>query len=97
MQVENGFFLTIEGEPVFINPFRNITGSWLDEKSNIAAPSALSTDSGAGIKEEPGVTFMAVKPTEKGNYYEGYYLKRKPAYIPKPPEPYCIWKDTYAY
>jgi hypothetical protein len=81
----------------YVDFYSDITGSWLDEKSNIAAPSAQSKDSGAGIKEEPGASFMTVKPTEKGNYYEGYHLKRKPAFNPKPPESYCTWKDTYAY
>jgi hypothetical protein len=81
----------------YVDFYSDINGSWLDEKSNIAAPSAQSKDSGAGIKEEPGASFMTTKPTEKGNYYEGYNLKRKPQFNPVPPQPYCTWKDTTAY
>lgn len=54
-------------------------------------------DKGATIKEEPGVSFMGIQPTEKGNYYEGYNDNYMPTFNPVPPEPYCTWEDTWAY
>jgi hypothetical protein len=49
----------------------------------------------ATVKEEPGAKFDNMKPTENGNYYEGYHPERKkPVIDPIPPQPYCTWKDT---
>jgi hypothetical protein len=81
----------------YVDFYSDTKGSWLDEKSNLNASSNESKDSGAAVKEEPGVNFDMAKPTEKGNYYTGYTLKTVPAFNPKPPESYCTWKDTYAY
>jgi hypothetical protein len=49
----------------------------------------------AGVKEEPGSKFDndLSRPTEKGNYYEGYTLKRAPIFDPKPPVAYCHYSE----
>jgi hypothetical protein len=53
---------------------------------------------GVTIKEEPGVKFADdLKPTENGNYYEGYSENYMPTFNPVPPEAYCTWTDTWAY
>jgi hypothetical protein len=56
-----------------------------------------SKDDGATIKAEPGVSFDNMKPTEKGNYYEGYSENYMPVFKPVPPQSYCTWKDTKDY
>jgi hypothetical protein len=61
------------------------------------APTVVSKDDGATIKVEPGVSFENMKPTEKGNYYEGYSEKYMPIFKPVPPSPYCSWKNTRDY
>jgi len=50
------------------------------------------------IKEEPGVKFSEqMKPTENGDYYEGYSENYMPIFKPVPPKAYCTWKDTTDY
>jgi hypothetical protein len=70
--------------------------SWLNPKDNLAAPHVQAKD-GAGVKEEPGVSFEMAKPDQKGEYYEGYHLDRTPKLEPVLPQPYCTFKDTFAY
>jgi hypothetical protein len=59
-----------------------------------APPQGQQGGTAATVKEEPGAKFD-MKPTENGNYYEGYHPERvKPVIDPIPPMPYCTWKDT---
>jgi len=49
------------------------------------------------VKEEPGANLSGdlMKPDENGTYYEGYHPERKkPAYDPQIPAPYCTWSKN---
>jgi SnoaL-like domain len=70
--------------------------SWLDPKHNLAAPHVQSAD-GAGVKEEPGVSFDNMKPDQRGEFYEGYHLGKVPKLEPLLPTSYCSFKDTFSY
>ena len=77
--------------------------TWLEPMGNMNAPPPPATppkEGGkleAGVKEEPGANFQMVTPDEKGNFYEGYTMKRVPKLEPKPPEPYCTFSETTSY
>jgi hypothetical protein len=51
----------------------------------------------AGIKEEPGVSFQMATPDEKGEFYEGYNIKRVPKLAPDLPTPYCTFSEVKPY
>ena len=51
----------------------------------------------AGIKEEPGVSFAMAEPDEKGNYYEGYHIKKVPKLEHDLPTPYCTFSEVKPY
>ncbi len=51
----------------------------------------------AGVKEEPGVSFAMAAPDEKGNYYEGYHMKKVPKLEPDLPAPYCTFSEVKPY
>jgi hypothetical protein len=53
----------------------------------------IKEEAGGGIKFDEELS----KPTENGNYYEGFSEKYMPKFKPVPPSPYCTWKDTTAY
>jgi hypothetical protein len=53
----------------------------------------IKEEAGGGIKFDE----VLAKPTENGNYYEGYSEKYMPIFKPVPPSPYCTWKDTTGY
>jgi hypothetical protein len=58
------------------------------------APSVtIKEEAGGGIKFDEELS----KPTENGNYYEGFSEKYMPIFKPVPPSPYCTWKDTTGY
>ncbi len=77
--------------------------SWMDSTANIAAPvpPPPSTTPGAKleatIKEEPGASFEMAEPDEKGDYYQGYSIKRVPTLAPQLPQPYCTFSETTPY
>ncbi|MFO1409772.1 MAG: nuclear transport factor 2 family protein [Steroidobacteraceae bacterium] len=78
--------------------------SWMDTTANIAGPppGAATPPPGGGkleatIKEEPGASFKMAEPDEKGNYYEGYSIKRVPTLAPVLPQPYCSFSETTPY
>lgn len=92
----------------FYSPFEK---SWLEPGANIAAPNSGSPQGGpppgaapgekpkleAGVKEEPGVSFAMATPDEKGNYYEGYHIKKVPKLEPDLPTPYCTFSEVKPY
>lgn len=80
----------------YVDFYTAIDKNWLDPKHNLAAPQEQAA-AGAGVKAEPGVSFEGMTPDERGNYYEGYHLKRQPKLEPRLPEPYCTFKDTFSY
>lgn len=80
----------------YVDFYTSIDKNWLDPKQNLAAPQEQAA-TGTGVRAEPGVSFDDMKPDERGNYYEGYHLKRQPALEPKLPVPYCTFKDTFPY
>jgi len=53
----------------------------------------IKEEAGGGIKFDEELS----RPTENGNYYEGFSEKYMPKFKPVPPSPYCAWKDTTAY
>jgi hypothetical protein len=53
----------------------------------------IKEEAGGGIKFDEELS----RPTENGNYYEGFSEKYLPKFKPVPPSPYCTWKDTTAY
>ena len=61
--------------------------------TNVAPDAKLE----ATIKEEPGASFEMAEPDEKGNYYEGYSIKRVPTLAPALPQPYCSFSETTPY
>jgi hypothetical protein len=65
-----------------------------------APPQAAETkgsNSGATIKSEPGSNFDMAKPTEKGDYYDGYYTTRPLSFNPPIPKDYCHWDDSMSF
>jgi hypothetical protein len=80
----------------YVEFYTSIDKSWLDPQNNLAAPHQQAA-SGAGVKEEPGVSFDNMKPDVRGNFYEGYHLGREPKLDPAPPKPYCTFKETTPY
>jgi hypothetical protein len=53
----------------------------------------IKEEAGGGIKFDE----VLARPTENGNYYEGYSEKYMPIFKPVPPSPYCTWTDTKGY
>jgi SnoaL-like domain len=80
----------------YVDFYTPVGKDWLDPANNLAAPHVQDA-TGAGVKAEPGVSFEMAKPDERGNYYEGYHVKRIPVLEPKLPQPYCSFKDTHSY
>jgi len=94
----------------YVEYYFPLNGNFTNPNDNEAAPDSAKTkasspaageskqaDSGATIKAEPGSTFDLAKPTEKGNYYEGYYPGREMSLNPAIPKDYCHWDDSMAY
>jgi hypothetical protein len=94
----------------YVEYYFALKGDFTNPDENEAAPESAKTkvgtspaggsqesNSGATIKEEPGSTFDLAKPTEKGNYYEGYYPGREMPFNPTIPKDYCHWDDSMAY
>jgi hypothetical protein len=75
----------------------------MDSSANLAAPAPPPLPAAPGakleatIKEEPGASFEMAEPDEKGNYYEGYSIKRVPTLAPALPQPYCSFSETTPY
>lgn len=78
----------------YVDFYTDIKKSWIDD--NLAAPHLQSAD-GAGVKEEPGVSFEMAKPDIKGNFYEGYHINRIPVLNPDMPQPYCTFSEVKPY
>lgn len=96
----------------YVDFYSTVGKSWLEPGANIASPTAgpppgagappvaapgEKPNLGASIKEEPGVSFQMAVPDEKGNFYEGYHIKKVPKLEPDLPTPYCTFSEVKPY
>jgi len=87
----------------FVDYYTPTDKRWIDEGGNMNSREVESKRKDmenklqTGVKEEPGVSFDAMRPTERGEYYIGYDLKTVPVMAPKPPEPYCSFDKATSF